>query len=329
MTRPTSTRPGGRPASVRPWPHDSDRVLPALSRRAVIGGSAAALFLAACGSDDDPGAGPTTASTPEASPPTGDVVLVAPIPPEGFLAAGFAQRVPLQLRSGEGAPLDSVPDALTMQVSLLDPAGGAATPMGGPVEEAVRSQDVPLPYYPLRFAPSEAGIYQIDAEADGTALSVRVQVDEGPDVPVPQIGDPMPVVASATAADSLGVDPLCTRNPPCPFHEVSFADVVGQAGPTVLIVSTPAFCQTIICGPVLDLLIDEAPTADTVAIVHAEVYAEPTPGDPAANGLAPTVAQLGLVYEPTLFAVDGDGILVDRLDLVYDRSELAETLAAL
>ncbi|MGE0307777.1 MAG: hypothetical protein AB7Q27_18680, partial [Acidimicrobiia bacterium] len=44
----------------------------------------------------------------------------------------------------------------------------------------------------------------------------------------------------------------------------------------VYLVGTPAFCQTGICGPVLDVMIDIAADYPDLQFIHAEVYTDDT-----------------------------------------------------
>ena len=61
-----------------------------------------------------------------------------------------------------------------------------------------------------------------------------------------------------------------------------------------------------------------------VAMVHADVYA-----DAAATESAPVIEQLHLDYEPVVYLTDASGTIVDRLDGVWDASELRDRLDAL
>ena len=89
-------------------------------------------------------------------------------------------------------------------------------------------------------------------------------------------------------------------------------------------VGTPAHCQTGTCAPGLEFLIAEhARVGDKIVMVHADVYS-----DNAATTVAPAVAALGLDYEPVLYLVGPDGIVRDRIDVVWDQTELDERLAA-
>jgi hypothetical protein len=170
---------------------------------------------------------------------------------------------------------------------------------------------------------------------------VRLDLDDGPstmivqafdpaEVIVPQPGQPMPIVATPTPSVTQGVDPICTRFEPCPLHATSLDQALGSA-PVALLVGTPAYCQTGICGPVLDQLLTAAPAG--VTMIHAEVYANPREvegniADPAIRP-APIMAALDLAFEPALFVVGADGVITERFDNVYDQRELAEALGAL
>jgi hypothetical protein len=143
-------------------------------------------------------------------------------------------------------------------------------------------------------------------------------------VTIPRAGDPLPVFATPTLADPLGVDPICTDDPACPFHQTSLDQSLREGRPVALLVGTPAHCTTGICGPVLNLLEDAAATyGDRVAFVHAEVYTDDTLQTP-----TEAIRQLSLTFEPSLFVVDASGAVNSRLDVIYDATELAAALDA-
>jgi hypothetical protein len=93
----------------------------------------------------------------------------------------------------------------------------------------------------------------------------------------------------------------------------------------VFIISTPAFCQTAICGPVLELLVArQKDLAATVSFVHAEVYTDST-----AKTTTEAVQTYGLAWEPALFLAMPDGTIVSRLDYTFDAVELDGELSRL
>lgn len=296
-----------------------------LSRRDLLRGAGALLvaggagaLLTACGDDGDGGGATATTVGP------GTLNLVAAFDVNGSgLAVGRPARLTFTLADVEGVPLREVPEELTFTVGTDDGEGGVRQ-LGGPIVVGARADGIPIPYFPVRFTPEAQGVHAVGVTVDGQALAASFLVPAT--TAVPGVGDPLPATATATVADPQGVEPLCTRPEPCPFHEVSLADALAAGGPTVLVVSTPAFCQTGLCGPTLDLAVDLG--LDPARVVHAEVYA-----DAAETGIfdatsVPLVDDLGLTYEPALFVADADGRVVDRLDHLWDRSELVETLAA-
>jgi hypothetical protein len=100
-----------------------------------------------------------------------------------------------------------------------------------------------------------------------------------------------------------------------------------------LLVATPAFCSTAYCGPVVDTLIEASGAFPGIEFVHVEVYANTDEVDGNYQDerirLAPAVEAIGLTFEPSLFLVDSTGLLVERIDNVFDGTEVTEALSAL
>ncbi len=143
-----------------------------------------------------------------------------------------------------------------------------------------------------------------------------------------QVGDALRPVVTPTTADARGVNPVCTRSPkPCPFHTMTLSDALAKKQPIVFAVTTPGFCQTAICGPVLEILIDLAPSLRRFQIVHAEVYVEPNKQTSGAPKTTDTISTYGLDYEPSLYVADAGGVVRGRLDFTWDRAELESALA--
>lgn len=289
-------------------------------RRRFLLGAGAVLF-AACsdgGGDggDEPAADVTTTATTEVP----AVGLAPAFNRNTFLQAGIAQRTAFALFQSTGGFVRSAdaPAELTFEaVHLEDGTRIEAT-------SARHGDDLDRPYYPLAFTFPTPGVWSVTSSLpDGTTLSSDVQVNES--VPFPQVGDPLPAVPTPTTADPLGVGTTCTRTPACPFHEVSLADALAQGRPTAVLVSTPAFCQVAICGPVLDLLIDA--DARDLAVIHIEAFPNSSGTEP--GPVSPILVEdLRLDFEPVLFVAGADGLVTARLDSIYDAAELAAALAS-
>ncbi len=290
-----------------------------LDRRALLrGGLGLATFAgvaAACSSQ-----GETVAEGVSAGP---DQSLTALFPRDlAYVAAATPTRLPYTLGDAEGIPLATIAGPLSFQVSIDGEA------VGDPVEVAPHDDGVPRPYLPLYFEFPEPGIYDVDTEYEGQRLNSQVQVFPADQVEQPLVGSILPPTETATLQQSFDVDPICTRTPTCPFHEVNLADVIGTGRPIAVLLATPAYCRTTACGPILDILIDVAGGRDDLVVIHSEVYKNPkSVTDLTDATLAPLPTAYNMTFEPCLFVTNSAGELVVRGDIVVDRVEMQEMLA--
>lgn len=304
----------GHPTLLRMTPSPHTRFDP-VRRRLLLAG-AGAVVLAACGNTTPAAAPATTVAAGRTGARSLSLLRVfAPEQP-----AGSPLRLPLAFADSDGVPTAEVPD--TIAVRAVAPSGVA----GDPVVVDRHGVGIPTPYFPYEHTFDEVGTWGLVIDVGGdeteTALTVRA-AHELPAVPGP--GDRLPVIPTLTVAVPLGIDPICTANPRCPLHDVSLDDALARALPVVLLVSTPAFCQTAICGPVLDLVVERHGTlAEQTTFIHAEVYT-----DGQARQTAPVVDVLGLRHEPSLFTARADGTVVSRLDYTFDATELDAAVGAL
>lgn len=300
-----------------------------IDRRTLLLGAAGSALLAACSK------GSSTSSTPTDQATSGAVLFAAFAAAGGYVASGVEQRLVFAVGSATGGTetdLAKVPAQLTFQVNKLGPADASGKrpriPFGDPITVERHADGVPTPYFPLRFTPDEPGVWGVATTLDGKNAEQAFQVTPASEMKLVQRGQKLPAVKTATTADPLGVDPLCTRlSGPCPFHSTSL-DVALQAGaPIALLVATPEFCQTAICGPVLDLVLEQQAAFPTVQFLHTEVYKDArAEGNVNSATTAEIVDQLGLTYEPALFLATPDGTVVERLDNSFDRGELRNGL---
>jgi hypothetical protein len=240
----------------------------------------------------------------------------------GDLAVAETAEVPVTvLRAGE------VIERSTVTGRLVEHDHGA-----GELDPDHQHADL-LRYYALRAVLPEPGIYDLEIDFGGAVGSLPVQAFDPADIDVILPGQQLPPLVTPTAGHPEGIDPLCTREPACPLHDLAVADVLEAGEPLALLVATPALCQTAYCGPVLDTLLDLAPDFPGVRLLHLEVYANAADvggnyADPAIE-LATQVVELGLRFEPSLFLADRSGTVVERIDNIFDASELRAALAVL
>jgi len=302
----------------------------AISRRGFLAGAAATglagFALAGCGDDDAP-AGPGSSTTDGSGDAvTGGLSVIRFYGP--FYAAGQVARVPFGLSDDDGLlPADLAPAELG--VTVRGPEGDeVASGLTAPLYEG----GLPRPYYAFEFEPEVAGFHDIVLDAgDGGEVLTQVQIVEADDEAVAAMvgpGDALPALQTPTVDDARGVTPICTREPACELHARTAADVVAAGEPLALLVATPAFCQTVICGPVLDVLLGVLPDVPGVTAIHAEVFADPESNSvpPTPDDFAPVVSELGLAFEPVLYTVGADGMVRERLDYILGEDEIRRAL---
>jgi hypothetical protein len=290
-----------------------------VSRRLLLGGAAASAFLVACGSSD----GESSSADSDAGDPAGSTApgiafgtyVLAQRFPQNVQEPGL-QRLPISLATADGRIVSDGPDTLNASVDDAD-----GNPLGIDIS-AVRRDLESGPYYSFRVPIETPGIYYLIVEG-GPEGGAAFQVMEPGSVPVPGPGDSMPPFDTPTVDDGRGVDPICTREPePCPFHDVTLTDALLSGKPVAYLVGTPAFCQTGTCAPALESMIDiQDRFGETFTWVHAEVYTDNTATTP-----APAVDAASLTFEPSLFVIAPDGTVIERLDAIWDQTELVEVL---
>src|SRR4029079_18962016 len=97
-------------------------------------------------------------------------------------------------------------------------------------------------------------------------------------------------------------------------------DSLRAQAPFVVTFATPKFCQSRICGPIVDVVLDvQKRMSDTpMRFIHAEIYKDNTPE----HGVAPGVTEGGLVSEPWVFVVDASGKVTAKFEGAATADEL-------
>lgn len=280
-----------------------------LSRRAFLGATAGLVLASACGR----GGGQASSTTTTTAAQPLNLVLGS-----FQVLSGSEQRIAFGVLNGQRP----VPEATEVDISfgLTDGEPGEFSP-------ATRRDDgiEERPLYVSHHTFAQPGVYTATARVGRRTAEAAVQVIDPATSKVPVPGQALPSVATPTTADARGVDPICTRQPACPWHDISLDAALAEARPIVLLVATPALCQSAVCGPVLDILLDiKTDFESSLRFIHAEVFTD-------ATGKTTTAAVQGLRLEnePFLFLAGADGVIKNRFDGPYDRGEAKAALAAL
>lgn len=287
----------------------------ALSRREFLLAGAGAVLLAACGNseDDEPAAVQVT------EPDEKDGTKVGPAAVNLVVAsyvhvAGAEQRLALAFLNEEGT-------------GPVKPEGPVKIDIDGQAVESELHADgsLELPYLLVRHTFDKPGFATVNAEFKGIRSKAALEVVDPAKAGAPLPGQPLMSVPTPTTTDARGVDPICTRQPQCPLHEVSLDAALAEKRPLAVLFATPARCQSQLCGPVLDnLLAHHDAFGARARFVHVEIFASRT-----GTTVAPATKAYGLTQEPFLFLAGADGVIRERIDNAYDRTEAKQALERL
>jgi hypothetical protein len=142
---------------------------------------------------------------------------------------------------------------------------------------------------------------------------------------VPRVGDRAPLIHTPTASDVAGDrSKITTRIPPDTQNQVDYADVLGKE-PIVLLFATPQFCQSRVCGPVVDVAeqVKEA-YGDRAAFIHMEIYKDNDPG----KDVTSQVKAFHLPSEPWVFVIDRRGIVRSAIEGPFGVDRLTRAVKA-
>jgi hypothetical protein len=90
----------------------------------------------------------------------------------------------------------------------------------------------------------------------------------------------------------------------------------------MLLFATPQFCQSRVCGPVVDVAEQvKQENEGTAAFIHMEVYENNEPPQ-----IRPQLKTFHLETEPWLFAINSKGIVVDVVEGAFGLEEMTRAL---
>ncbi|MHB8467776.1 MAG: hypothetical protein ACYDH6_14205 [Acidimicrobiales bacterium] len=271
------------------------------------------LVVGACGG----GKGSTTSSSSSSAAQGNPDMVLVPNDWEYFAGGDYRMAILLANGKANGAPLP-LDSPVTLRVG---PENG---PLGPPIPMVIHAKG-PEPAYALttyRFP--KVGAYTLEATFKGKTASLPISVIDPSASATPVVGAMLPSLATPTVASAQGVNPVCTAQPPCPFHQVSLDAALAAKHQIALLFATPALCQSRFCGPVLgNLQSVAAPWASSVTFIHCEIYS-----DLSGQTLSKASQAYNLQHEPMLYLAGSDGTIKARVDNLFDQDEARSVLQA-
>jgi hypothetical protein len=195
-------------------------------------------------------------------------------------------------------------------------------------ESAFRAQttandpDAPPVVYVTNLDFPSDGEWRIAAlvkEGDELTATLLPSAVVGEFAKIPRVGQKAPLIHTPTAADVGGdLSKLTTRVPPDTQNRVDYADVLGKE-PIVLLFATPQFCQSRVCGPVVDVAEQVKETSgDKAEFIHMEIYNDNDPN----KSVRPQVRAFNLPSEPWLFVIDRQGTIRTAIEGAFGTEQL-------
>jgi len=301
---------------ARMKPSDANQARP---RRVLAGVVGMALVLAACGGGSKPAA--TIAPTS----PSGYTVIQAqsnlPVGPSRFVF-GIADPNNNPVAGGQPAVLM----AKDQHTAAVGPFAATWQTWGPPRGDSFGTANIPG-FFTAQVTVTRPGNWLVlvrdtvggkAIEAGGTIPVVAHPVAA---VGSPALSEATPV--ATTPADEAKID---TRQPPTPMHYISLDAALRSGMPTVLVFATPQFCQSRLCGPVVDevLTVYERVGTARANFVDVEIYPTHDLDKP-----APEFLRWGFESEPWVLVIDRDGIIRARFEGPSVASEIQAALTPL
>lgn len=165
---------------------------------------------------------------------------------------------------------------------------------------------------------------------DGLPKRARLHFDvpERPLAPAP--GSQAPPSDSKTAADVDSLSQLTTGSEPdADLYRLSIADAVQSGLPAVVVMASPAFCISAVCGPQVEVLSElKDEFAGEANFIHVDFYDNPDEiqGDLSRAVVSPTVLEWNLPSPEWTFVIDRRGVIIDRFEGFATLEELRQSL---
>jgi hypothetical protein len=173
----------------------------------------------------------------------------------------------------------------------------------------------------------KAGIYWYLAIPRGTKVHAVGNVIVRKEAEAPEVGERAIPSATPTIRSTRGdLARLTTsRHPNRALYASSVKEALTAKVPFVVTFATPQFCQTRLCGPVVDVVgamqkqFAKTKTSTRTRFIHAEVYVDNDP----AKGVNRWLKEWNLPTEPWTFVVNAKGLVVARFENAMSIAELA------
>ena len=183
---------------------------------------------------------------------------------------------------------------------------------------------------------NEPGDWQLNVSVQSPVMDSVVQVNVVVKVleesSTPGMGAMVSPIDHPTSVDVEELSDISTSPDPIPaMYRTSVAEALEQGKPFLVVFATPAFCQSRICGPVVETVAKLLPVyGDELEFIHIEPYDLDLIREEGKLAPSKEAQAWGLPSEPWVFLVDASGRLIAKFEgiVTYDELDMAvrETL---
>lgn len=171
---------------------------------------------------------------------------------------------------------------------------------------------------------SETGLYWAVATPSEGEIQAFGTFEVLEDSVAPSVGE-QAFASNTPTLDDAPAEALTTLEPPAEeLLRYSIADSLADSKPFVVTFATPAFCQTRVCGPVVQTVenVRGQYEAEDLRFIQVEIYTDNDPN----NGVNEWVQEWGLPSEPWTFLVDESGVIQERFEGGLSARELVDAI---
>lgn len=172
---------------------------------------------------------------------------------------------------------------------------------------------------------------ELDVTFKGAPVSLTGPIEVLEQSAQPAVGSRMPATTQSVLADVSDLSAIDTsRTPDEALHDVTVAQALTLGRPVVVAFATPSFCQTRVCGPVVEGVLRplQQRYGDRVEVIHIEPFDVPM----ARSGQlarTPAMGEWGLSSEPWVFVADSSGRIVARFEGPLTLAEVEDILRSM
>ncbi len=167
-----------------------------------------------------------------------------------------------------------------------------------------------------------------DSHLNPTTASVMLDVPRKPIVP--DNGVPSPKTPNKTLEDVQNITQLTTGSLHDPdLYQIKISDAISSGLPSVLVIDSPAFCVSLVCGPQVDVLKELKDAYKGKAnFIHVDLYDNPQgiKGDLGKAQISEAAEAWSIIDSQWTFVIDSEGVISERFESFATYEELERSL---